>query len=270
MDMKRILLSVLFAFIMAGCAQLDYRQLATGLLTYESLKAIENSVDPTQDVGPWYKMSRSQLIQVLGEPHVIKRSEVVPGIEQLMYWTNNVSISFYCKGAEITAMEYGELSKFSKPEYSDQAYQVTNPFLDFSPSNIACVVFIGTGPAARGPLFLTRDPEEICELYTMASVLTNKSLVGSGCVGLVTAEFVDSRNNILGRIMIEADGKTVGLNDSSGYLNKNVTSLSRPLGLKCFELMLKHCPGDLKKIKACKDKCTSDHLVPSFPFDKVN
>jgi hypothetical protein len=270
MDMKRVLLSVLFAFIVSGCAQFDYKPFSTGLLTYESLKAIENSVDPTQDVGPWYKMSRSQLIQVLGEPHAIKRSEVVPRIEQLTYCTNNVSISFYCKGAEITAMEYGELSKFSKPEYSDQAYQVTNPFLDFSPSNVVCVVFIGTGPAARGPLFLTRDPEEICELYTMASVLTNKSMIGFGCVGLVTAEFMDSQNDILGRIMIEADGKTVGLNDSNGYLDKNVSSLSRPLALKCFELMLKHCPEDLKKIKANNDKCTKDHLVPSFPFDKVN
>lgn len=261
---------LLLLSVMAGCARYDYRQLSAGLLTYESIEAIGQSVDPSKDVDPWYKMSRNELIRVLGAPDKISRSVDTPDIESLTYSRKGFNITFRFEGPKMFGFEYGKPVALSKPEYMGESFPITNPFRDFSTSNVHCIVFIGANPATQGMLFMSTDPKEIQTLYDMSSVLTNKIIGGPGCVSLVTVEFKDEWDELLAGICIPVDGRTVGLYGPHEYFDKRLSSTSPDLALECFNMMLKHCPEALERIRTSDDKCTKEHLVPRFPFDRLN
>ncbi|OGV61498.1 MAG: hypothetical protein A2283_12750 [Lentisphaerae bacterium RIFOXYA12_FULL_48_11] len=265
--MKNIATAILMLIALAGCAHYDYTQFAPGILTYEAVEAIEKSTDPSQDRGVWFKTPRNKLIQILGQPDKMNMSEHESGIEELFYSRNNLHITFYCEGSKITSMNWGKKIPFSKPEYSDESHVVTNPFLDYPPTNVTCIVF--KSAIADGILFTSKDKEEIRKLYDMSSALTNELTLHAYCATFVTVEFTDKRGDILSQFTLEANGYGILVSEPHGYYDKFLAGTSRPLAIECFDLMLKHCPEALRHIKATDDKCIRDHLVPNLPFEKV-
>lgn len=146
--------------------------------------------------------------------------------------------------------------------------QVPNPFQSFSTNTIATVEFYSQS-TTNGLLFIIKDRTEIGELYRLAAELENKRMLLGACGDLAWVKFKNSRGRPLADFFVLRDAKTISVQNPKIKGDTGGCGTSKELALKCFDLMLKYSPAELRQLKNSQNGCTKEHLVPNFPFETV-
>ena len=246
--------------------------LPAAFLTIENIRNIEANVDPTREVGPILNLTRPELLEKAGPPDRIGSDTGFGGErhEALVYHRDGYEFSFMFDGQDMAGYGHRPLARFSNPQFTEENYVTSNPFFDFTPSQVTEVRFMGTASCVTGLHCRITGPAEIRRLHDLASRLGEDAADFPFCGAFTTALFFDAETNCLGMCEINADGRSIMIADGAGYADKGFLSESRELALECWDLLFQHNPNVLMDMKSGTGRCVSELLLKSFPFEELD